>query len=158
MDFFLFWKMPAKTYFGCYHWDSPALLPEGIFCFCLIVCLFCFPVSVSKMVGRMAVYLEKLWVGMEGPEKQNKPTTINGWNGKRVHSALFHPVVGGSRSTWEVRSIGKGKALGLSPGDWRREWGFPKEEEGKETVPEGSLCADKVGGLSDEIACSKRNG
>lgn len=143
-------------YFGCYHWAIPALLPEGIFCF-----FFFFPffVSVSKKVEKMTVYLEKLWVGMEGPEKQNNNQKWLNWK-TRVHSALLFlkscrvvcaagTVVGGSGSTWEVRNIGKGRALGLSPSDWAREWGFPKEERGKETV------LDKVGGQSDEILVSR---
>lgn len=45
--FFLFSKMPAKTYFGRYHWDSLALLPEGIFYFCFVF-LFLFQKKLGE--------------------------------------------------------------------------------------------------------------
>lgn len=95
------------------------------FFFCFFF-FFHFFVSVSKKVERMTVYLEKLWVGMEGPEKQNNNQK---WLNRkaRVHSALLF-LKGAELSVqleqlWVevealgVRSIGKGRALGLSPSD-----------------------------------------
>lgn len=103
---------------------SPLYSQKG---FSVFVFVFPFSVSVSKKVERMAVHLEKLWVGMEGPEKQNKNQKWLNWK-TRVHSVLSFlkgcrvgcpagTIVGGSGSTWEVRSSGKGRVLELGPSD-----------------------------------------
>lgn len=114
-------------YFGCYHWAIPALLPEGIFCwFFFFFSFFCF--CFKKGWEWLCTWRNCRW---EWRDLRDKTTTKDGRARNKSHSALWF-MKGAELSVqleqlWVeaedlgVRSIGKGRALGLSPSDWARD-------------------------------------
>lgn len=140
--FFFFQRCQQKLILAATTGIALLYSQRGFSIFVLFSC-FCFKKSWENgcVPGKI--------VSGNGGTWETKQTNNNKWLKRKTGSLCpLPPSCGWKQKHWEVRSIGKGKASGLSPGYWAREWGFPKEEEGKKLVPEGGLCADKVGQTS----------